>query len=82
MASDAPGQVLSSSDNPVAVKDIKNEPEVPDVSLLDFCAQLDDYTPTVSIALSCIYLCWHSASYIVHWALWLQHTIWFYESSR
>ncbi len=49
MASDAPGQVLSSSDNPVAVEDIKNEPEVPDVSLLDFCAQLDDYTPTVSI---------------------------------
>ncbi len=61
MASDAPSHVLSSSDNPVAVEDIKNEPEVPDVSLLDFCAQLEDYTPTVSTAL--LYQCWHIASY-------------------
>ena len=25
----------------------KHEPEHPDLSLIDFCAQLDDYTPTV-----------------------------------
>ncbi|XP_064384172.1 transcription initiation factor TFIID subunit 10-like [Halichondria panicea] len=56
MASDAPSHVLSSSDNPVAVEDIKNEPEIPDVSLLDFCAQLEDYTPTVPDAVTVHFL--------------------------
>ncbi len=72
MASDAPSHVLSSSDNPVAVEDIKNEPEVPDVSLLDFCAQLEDYTPTVSTALLYQYSAGtllHIIASIVHWAL-------------
>ena len=45
MASEAP-KALSSSEK--TASEVKNDPEVPDVSLLDFCTQLDDYTPTVS----------------------------------
>jgi len=30
-------------------QELENDPEIPDVSLLDFCAQLEDYTPTVRL---------------------------------
>lgn len=57
MATQAPskGQTLSGKDisaiKSVPAGDVneKQEPEHPDLSLLDFCAQLDDYTPTVSM---------------------------------
>ncbi len=49
MASEAaPSQVSVNAIRPDAVGEVENEPEVPDETLLDFCAQLDDYTPTVN----------------------------------
>ncbi len=48
MANEAPSQASAKVSQQAAVKEEENEPEVPDVSLLDFCAQLEDYTPTVN----------------------------------